>query len=848
MTVPDETPSTQHPFRWARIVALCGVLLALLGWLGGSESGLRALCWGGAQLSAGRLRIEAPRGRLLGDWTAQSVRWHDEVLEVEAQQLAVVWLPQALLHRQLVVEHVEAAILRIFSAPTPEPLKLPDSLQLPLSVRVAHLVLGRVMLGKTDEDATTLAEAIDATLDSNGQTHRLEHLQAQLGQLAITGDATLAAEQPFALKAKAALSGSALGQPFVLTLLSEGPLELLPVEGKIVSHTTVAAPESVPSGELHALVTPFATHPLSALRLQLRNVDPSVFAKEAPRALLDVAAVLERQGETVASGSLNVINRQSSAWDKQLVPIESLQAQLDWQNERLAFDKVVIELAGAGRLKGQGVFAGGQLALDLAASGVDARALDGRLLPTRLAGSLRAQLGGDRQTFEVDLRDAQYAVNAQASLTPEAVELSRLQLSRGEARLDTQGRLALSGERRFSAKGSVQNFDPTRFLQTKDAVRGVINAGFDATGALNPALELALHFDLQNSRIGAQALAGKGEIDLLGSRVRKLDVNVEGAGNRLSAVGAFGKAGDALRIKVLAPRLETLGWPGLSGDMKADMVIGGSVANPELSGELQMTRLHYANLIELSGFSVTAQLASGAQGKVAGVLRCSACALPDLGIPSLVLDLKADGLRNQHHLAGTVGLPEKRELRLALDGGIQQSSARKSGASPVLFWGGTLSELYVSSSRTHAASPLLYLVAPTPLRLSRSDIALGPATFEGLIGRLQVEHLGLEQGRWQSSGRWQQFRPRAVAGEFPSFFAQFDVFSNANPQPLVLAGEWNIALDRQATARPVGHAEIWRESGDVVLGKLSLGLSEARLKATVGQGRVSVSGQLRGRD
>ncbi len=890
----DKARSSHVPRRWRWAVAVLGVLLAALaglGWLGGSESGLRVLCALLAQASAGRLQIEAPVGRLLGDWTAQAVRWRDGSQEVEIRQLSVNWSPRELLGRHLAVERIDAASVRMFFVLTPEPIIPPDSLRLPVSARIGHVAIGRVLFGKAEENAVSVAETVDFSIDSDGQQHRLADLRAQVGKLTLAGDAALAGLPPFALKAQASLQGTALGQPFTLTLQGDGPLGQWPVEGNIVSGDEASAKETSahtsprrkpgssslnyldsgvrrndefavnqrlakaapPSGELQALLTPFAAQALKSVQLQFFNIDPSVFSKNAPGALLDMVANLDNQpaeagetGETGARGHLSVINRQSGAWDKGRLPLESLQSEVDWQGERLQFDSLLLGLAGGGRLKGQGVYASGQLALDLAASGVDARALDSRLLSTKLAGALRARIGGEEQSLEVDLRDAQLALNAQATLSPEAVDLARLQLAHGEARLAAQGRLELGGERRFSAKGTLQNFDPSRFLPAKDVVRSVINAGFDATGALQPAFALALRFDLRNSRLGAQALSGKGEVDFAAERLRKLVIDLDAAGNRLSAAGAFGKAGDSLRIKLLAPRLEAIGWPGLAGDMQADVVVGGSPAEPVWSGDVQAGRLRFGKLVELKGLALTGQLGSGAQGKAAGVLRCTECASPEAGVPSLALELKLDGTRSQHHLAGALALPEKRALRLTMDGGLLSGRSRQSQASPSFFWRGTLAELSLSSRRAAEATPLLRLTAPASLSLAADALSFGPANFDGLVGRLQVDRLNLAPSLRQSSGRWQSLRPRALSQEFPELLARFEVFANANPQPLVLGSTWDVSFAARAPGRSAANVEVWRESGDLVLGKLALGLSDGRVKATLTQGRVAVNGVLRG--
>ena len=849
--MPDDAPVSAFVSRryWRFLGAACVLLTAALVWLGGSESGFRFLCANLTKITAGRLQIEAPDGRLLGDWRAKTVRWHDASDEVELQQLTVLWSSAELLHGRFAVERIEATSLRVFFAPSTEALRRPDSLQLPLALSIKQLLLGRLMLGKAVNTASTLAEGIDATLDSDGRTYRLERVQARLGQLDLLADATLAAEQPFAFKAQAVLKGRALEHPFLLKLTGSGSLEQLEVDGMVLAGTDENK-KSAPAGDLHARLLPFAAQPLASLSLQLGGIDPSLLLAGAPQALLDIDAQLESQaamsGQPAASGSLRITNRRSGAFDRQLLPIDSLHSQLNWLGERLTFDGLVVALAGGGQLKGQGNFVNRHIEVDLAAQSVNAHALHSRLLDSNLAGPLRAQWGSDSQKIELDLRDAHYAVNARASLTPEIVELSHLQLRTGNANLSAQGQLALIGEQRFKVQGHLQNFDPARFLRSKGMVRAVINADLEVNGALTPALELALHFELRDSRIGDQRLAGKGDADLRGGQLRKVDVDLDAAGNHLNAVGAFGKAGDTLRIKLLAPKLEALGWSGMTGDASANIVIGGNITSPNFSAELQANRLHLTTLLDLKSLSLNAHLGAGAQGKLSGLLRCTACGLPDYGIPALALELKVDGLRRMHHLSGVVGLPKKRELRVALDGGFQDAAARNPANLPATLWNGTLSKLRMGNDDSSSVRPILELASTAPLRVGSEYFTFGPAVLEGSIGHLSIDRLTHEQGRWQSAGRLRQFRPQAVLSEFSTLSAELVALSKTNPQALVFGGEWDFSLDSKPATPPVGRAAVWRESGDLQLGAVSLGLSEARVRASVSEGRVTASAQLRG--
>lgn len=848
----DETSPTPSSTsrRWIVVALAFAIPLLALGWLVGSEAGFRLLCAGLTRVTDSRLQIEAPAGRLLGDWHAQSVRWVDAAQEVELQQLQVNWSPRELLRGQVAITRVEAASLRIDSPPSSEPTKIPDTLELPLPARIERLALGKLLFGKRGEDATLLAEGIEAVLHSDGRLHRIDRLEARFGEMEFAGEATLVASPPYDLNAQASLKGRALDQSFALELRGTGPLEQIQVEGNIAASADQNSGVAKASGDLRAVLTPFAEQPVASLGAHFAGLNPAVFVAGAPQASLDVDAVLESlpaaPGESAAKGRLSIANQSAGALDRELIPIESLQTELDWQQDRLSFPNLMLKLTGGGQLKGQGSLSNRSLALDLAASGVDAHALHADLLPTRLAGSLQALLGGERQTFELDLRDAKYVVNAQASVTAEAVEVGRLQLATDDARLSAKGRLALAGEKRFSAQGNLHNFDPARFFKTKTPVRGLINADLDARGALSPALELALHFDLRDSRLGAQKLAGKGDIDLRGKLLRKIDLDLDAAGNRLNATGSLGKAGDSMRLKLQAPKLEAIGWAGLSGDASADLVVGGSVANLEVSGEMRAGQLRIANWAELRDLALEGQLAAGTQGKLRGQLRCTACSMPELGIPAVALELSAEGLRSQHRLSGLVGLPEKRELRFALEGGLKELVARKSGGTTSLSWSGALSEFTVGSNRAAGAKPLLHLVTPAPLSLGGAAIAFGPATIDGLVGNVRIDRLGREQGRWQSAGRWQQFRPQALLAEFPTLHAGLTAISKANAEPLVLSGEWDFALDGKPAALPAGQATIWRESGDLVLGSVALGLSEAHVQASLAEGRVVASAQLRG--
>ena len=103
-------------------VALAG-LAAAGGWLAGSDSGLRAVAALAEQAAGGRLRIEAPRGRLAGPLQIGALRWQTPDLELAAEDVALDWTPSALWdgRLQLVALHAGRIAVRPAAGRPPSP-------------------------------------------------------------------------------------------------------------------------------------------------------------------------------------------------------------------------------------------------------------------------------------------------------------------------------------------------------------------------------------------------------------------------------------------------------------------------------------------------------------------------------------------------------------------------------------------------------------------------------------------------------------------------------------------------------------------------------------------------------
>ena len=169
------TPKSRRSWRWLAELSVLLALLAGAAWLLGSESGLRIFCRLIETLAADQLTLAEPAGTLRGTLSLQSLRWRDEKLDIQMQDLQVDWHPAELLRGRLAVGLLQVTSLRVANVSSSEAMRLPDKLTLPLAVEVEQLSIGRIEVGEyshPDGKATTIAEAVEAQLSSDGLLHR----------------------------------------------------------------------------------------------------------------------------------------------------------------------------------------------------------------------------------------------------------------------------------------------------------------------------------------------------------------------------------------------------------------------------------------------------------------------------------------------------------------------------------------------------------------------------------------------------------------------------------------------------------------------------------------------------
>lgn len=688
-------------------------------WLFGSSSGLDALARLAAASSAGRLQVVVGTGSFTGPLQLERLDWRDDGLHVAIRDLRLDWSPGALISRHLRIAELSLGELHIDSAPSDTPATPPETLRLPLAVDIEKLAISRLLL-----NGSPLADNIVARLSSDGRQHSIDALTLRQGDVEVSASARLDGAAPLPLEADAQVRGKLVDKPLALSVHASGPLARLAL--------TLSANEGL-SGDGEAVLTPFAATPLASARLDLRDIDPAAWQADLPSARLHAALTLTPAGDGFTA-QFRIANAQPGELDRQALPFTLLAGNAGWQNGQVDLPQLHLTLPGGGELAGHGDWQGGnedprdgRLHLVLDAQRVDAARLLGSLRSTRLNGRIEAEISGARQAAKVDLADARFRVQAALSHAAATVDVEKLEISAGRARLSASGRYA-TASREFSATAQLDDFDPARFAALPSAR---LNAKLKASGHWREQPRAELEFALHDSRFRDQPATGQGSVKLAWPRLEKADVQLALAGNTLSAKGAYGAPGDRLRVDIDAPQLAVF---GASGNLAGFVDLAGTPARPQLAATLRATEFAIADRFRLRQLALEASAGAGDDDPLQVTLTLASAAGGDGSRWLDDLELKLNGSRRQHQLHFATRLGGDEQLRLEAEGGLADD-----------VWQGHLSTLSVQAA---SDARNLRLLAPAPLRASPQAWSLGPLQLAGapLDWRATVQGSGSTDG------------------------------------------------------------------------------------------------------
>lgn len=390
------------------LLALLALAAAVLGWLTFSEAAPRWLAQIASERSAGRLVIEGVDGRLVGPLRAARIAWRDDGTTVDVSQVVVEWTPGALLNGRIDVRRLAAQRIDVaFAGKSDAPVRLPPSLELPLSLRVAAVEVAELVIRPDAGAPPQMIEGLRFALSAGADAWRVDGLRLTHGAWTLGGDVSMAAQAPHGVDGAFDIAGKADVDTGSIDV--KGQLGLTGILEDLQVKAMAQAAQSAATATVRLRL--LGAQPLREVKLQLAGLNPAQWRKGAPQADigLDLAATLDDDGRL--QGDVTLANAQPGAADANKLPLISGRGTFSGRLDDLKLDALAADLTGGGKLSGTGRWQAGRMALDLKAARVDLNALSSNLLQTSLDGelALRAVLADAvapalQATF--DLRDS----------------------------------------------------------------------------------------------------------------------------------------------------------------------------------------------------------------------------------------------------------------------------------------------------------------------------------------------------------------------------------------------------------------------------------------------------------
>lgn len=702
----------------AAVLALLAALAVAVTLMATTATGFRWLTAAVTTLSGERLKFEGVDGHLGRPLGIRKLTIARDRQQIEIEALRLEWQPRALWRGRIEVDLLAAQTVRVsLLERDPTPPELPDSLRLPLDLRVRVLDLARLEV--IEAGRTVTLGGLRGNLDGIGPRWlagvTLESPWADLsGKLDLAKDAPFALEgrldavrsDPVPVSAKLELKGQLARLGFRLDAVAEG-MSLLA------------------SGEM----APFAEVRLPRLLVAGEGIDPRLFVADAPVANLAFSGIFEGQPGERLLGSFSLSNRLAGRLDQQRLPLASLTGAVLGDTTHADFSDLAIDLGAAGRFTGDGQWHAGQATLNLASPSLDLAGLHRDLYATRLRTTLKLAGDAARQTLDAEVTESWGQGRFKLVHADALLRLESAQFAGQAGRLRAQGSLRLDPGRAFSAEFDATQINPARFGKFP---RARLNARGWASGALAPELRLQTQFSLPPGELEGRPVTGQGRLRYESRHLADVDVDLNVAGNLARVQGAYGRTGDRLGWDVDAPALARLGF-GLGGRLTSRGSVGGEPGRLQIEAVLAASGLRLPGEYAADTLNLQFNLQATADGAFEG--RLDGRGMMVAGQRLSFVRAGAQGRRNAHTLALDVRLPEWR-VTAGLAGGLDQRQV----------WRGQL-------NRFEAQGPWpTELVAPASLLLSRERQQVDKLALTVAGGRLTVEQFSRQDTHLASRG------------------------------------------------------------------------------------------------
>ena len=822
-TRTDKSPARRllKTVLWSSVL-LSALSAGFLYWLAATESGLRFGLYTLPELGGVKISSKTLKGTLWHGFSGEDWRIETPSADLTVSGLGLQWQPQELFSDGLLhIRHLSVGDLHITAKPTPpkeeHPAKLPESISLPLAVKLDKLSVGKISSGKAGNPFLIRAEA---AYDYDHKRHKLTLNSLQTPWSSTGGELEIQTASPFALQGSirggAELEGIAGGGEILLS----GDLRRTAFKADLAGGKV--------SLKAEGLVGPFENsldEQIDHILIKGHALNLAEFVPSAPQTDLDFDATIvpSPQKGLALEGSIDLTNSRAAPADQNGIPVRSILGEFTVGDSGiLKVHDVTATLLEEGAL-----ILGGETDTDKNTFALEAilknaslsdfvsqkydDVFEGSLL---LNGTYREpqakwDIRGNRAGSTGELAIANDTANGQRSLN--IVKASLLPKDGGE--LDIKGRLELFNDRLLEAEATGKNFNPGKLHP--DFPVGSINGDIKLNGVLAEE-KFSGKMQFGNSVLSGAVLSGNADVLYEKQHLARAEADVRLGRNRVKTDGSFGKAGDRLNLDINAPELDKFGF-GLGGALTAKGFLAGEPKSisADLSGSVRNLRVKQAVNIRELDFKAAASpdysrpLNLQINGRELVIPGSSG---ESTRIDTVNAAVSGTGMRHSIRSSGSMAMGGKNyKLDLEADGGLDKENR----------WKGTVGRLDLSGGFN------LKLQNRMSLEAGAERVALGAAQWAAMGGRLNLNSFVWDKKNGLTS---KGTAANLNVAELHSFF-KMPVEHN-----LVLSADWDLAYSQNAR----GFLNVRQQSGDIVLPyrKQALGLNGLTLQTRFQNGRI----------
>ena len=822
-TRTDKSPAR----RLLKTVLWSSVLLSassagFLYWLAATESGLRFGLYTLPELGGVKISSKTLKGTLWHGFSGEDWRIETPSADLTVSGLGLQWQPQELFSDGLLhIRHLSVGDLHITAKPTPpkeeHPAKLPESISLPLAVKLDKLSIGKISSGKASNTFLLRAEA---AYDYDHKRHKLTLNSLQTPWSSTGGELEIQTASPFALQGSirggAELEGITGGGEILLS----GDLRRTAFKADLVGGKV--------SLKAEGLVGPFENsldEQIDHILIKGHALNLAEFVPSAPQTDLDFDATIvpSPQKGLALEGSIDLTNSLAAPADQNGIPVRSILGEFTVGDSGiLKVHDVTATLLEEGAL-----ILGGETDTDKNTFALEAilknaslsdfisqkydDVFEGSLL---LNGTYREpqakwDIRGNRAGSTGELAIANDTTNGQRSLN--IIKASLLPKDGGG--LDIKGKLELFNDRLLEAEATSKNFNPGKLHS--DFPVGSINGDIKLNGVLAEE-KFSGKMQFGNSVLSGAVLSGNADVLYEKQHLARAAADIRLGRNRVKTDGSFGKAGDRLNLDINAPELDKFGF-GLGGALTAKGFLAGEPKSisADLSGSVRNLRVKQAVNIRELDFKAAASpdysrpLNLQINGRELVIPGSSG---ESTRIDTVNAAVSGTGMRHSIRSSGSMAMGGKNyKLDLEADGGLDKENR----------WKGTVGRLDLSGGFN------LKLQNRMSLEAGAERVALGSAQWLAMGGRLNLNSFVWDKKNGLTS---KGTAANLNVAELHSFF-KMPVEHN-----LVLSADWDLAYSQNAR----GFLNVRQQSGDIVLPyrKQALGLNGLTLQTRFQNGRI----------